>query len=1155
MAQELKVILSAEASSLFATLGQAQGRLQAFGNQGATSLGSISVGAQGAQNNIEGLTGSVFKAGAALEGIKVGFRQIVSLAQEAADATLAMERAQRQLQYATGDGGAAMAFVRRIAQDLGLDLQTAAAAYGQLSSAARGTRMEGQQTQVLFKSIASAATVMGLSAEETGGMVTALGQMMSKGKVSAEELRRQLGERLPGAFNIAARAMGVSTMQLDKMLETGQLLAEDFLPRFAEELQRTLGDAPAKAAQSAQANLNRLKTAWTDVLVAFGSGAMAEATEGAKSLAEALQRVVTDGTIREMGQDFGDLLGKARAVAEVAWGYKDAIVALTKGYITIKALGFVEHLRQQAVAKVQMVGATLAAKDATITEALALAGHTRNLQANTREQIIAAQMTLVYRSAALAGAQATGVMTIAEVAAERQAIALAAAKLAEAEAIAASSTAARAGGIALAGVGGPMGALILGVGAAVTAWSLFKRETKSAADEALAAAEKASQARSKYADLQGEAVRLSEAMKASKKGSEEYKQAQDQLQTVIKQMLEIHPELEKSLRKEGEAYVFSREQAKRDTEITIERTKALVKQTEAQIKATEALIAYRMAMADQAFATRMPGREGLLVAGGEARAQKSLADEARADAEKQKQVLAKSLEDLKALQADLERLSKPTGGGGGTKPDGKKPPENRWTEEMNQLRREGARLVAATTLEEQRQKDLTQIRLDLEKDQANLRERATKERWSEAQLAEALAQAEANAAQARINAENRFASERVRIGAELQGKLQVQEEAGLAKRQEAVRKHFDELRALNAKLAADDPAKLTSGQIDKAMGAALDRARVEQVRQDLSALRQELAQLAQVKGRALSLDEQREAMARFAQTSETAAQAVAQLTQEMHLNEGAQAGLAAGLRAYTVDAENTFENYKRTGIQAAQGVENAFAKGFEGMLTGQMTLSQGLKSIWKGITSTIVGALAQIMARWIVAKLAAKLFGDEQTKSAQKAAVAEQVRAAAGIFAAHSYIPFYGPVIAAALVTMMNAALVANAASAKGIVANAEGSLVTRPTLALIGEKGENEVVAPETKFKEWADNLTRNIIAQERQELAYQAQASGYASRAAGARAEGGAPAPIQVVLSNPQFVGQDRRSLEQFGSLALDAIQVAAKSRGVVLRPGGGV
>ena len=81
------------------------------------------------------------------------------------------------------------------------------------------------------------------------GAMMALGQMVSKGNVSMEELRQQLGERLPGAYSIAARAMGVTEQQLGKLLETGQVVSADLLPKFAAQLQRDMGDAPERAAQ------------------------------------------------------------------------------------------------------------------------------------------------------------------------------------------------------------------------------------------------------------------------------------------------------------------------------------------------------------------------------------------------------------------------------------------------------------------------------------------------------------------------------------------------------------------------------------------------------------------------------------------------------------------------------------------------------------------------------------------------------------------------------------------------------------------------------------------------------------------------------------------------------------------------------------------
>lgn len=189
------------------------------------------------------------------------------------DASIQLEKFNNALQVATGSSkGAAeeMAFVRAEADRLGLDLQSAAEQYSRLAAAAKGTELQGQSTRDIFVSVAQAATVMGLSAAETGGALTALEQIISKGKVSAEELRGQLGERLPGAFQIAARSIGVTTAELDKLLSTGNLTAEQLLPALAAELNRTFGPQAEQAAQGLNAQINRFNTAIFNLKIAIG---------------------------------------------------------------------------------------------------------------------------------------------------------------------------------------------------------------------------------------------------------------------------------------------------------------------------------------------------------------------------------------------------------------------------------------------------------------------------------------------------------------------------------------------------------------------------------------------------------------------------------------------------------------------------------------------------------------------------------------------------------------------------------------------------------------------------------------------------------------------------------------------------------------------
>lgn len=169
---------------------------------------------------------------------------------------------ENSIKFAGGAEGASnLAYVRSEVEALRLPLMESMDGWKTLSGSVMGTNITTAQTRDIFRSTAEAATVMGLSAEMTNGAFLALGQMASKGTVPAEELRGQLGERIPGAFNIAARAMGVTTMELGKMMEKGELASDVFLPKFAAEMHRTFGPGLTAALDGPQQQFNRFNNA------------------------------------------------------------------------------------------------------------------------------------------------------------------------------------------------------------------------------------------------------------------------------------------------------------------------------------------------------------------------------------------------------------------------------------------------------------------------------------------------------------------------------------------------------------------------------------------------------------------------------------------------------------------------------------------------------------------------------------------------------------------------------------------------------------------------------------------------------------------------------------------------------------------------------
>ena len=223
---------------------------------------------RGATQETEKLNGAVNMAKNALAGL--GGAYVVG---EIVKTTAAFEGLNNQLAFATGSaqkGAEEMEWLRERSQYLGLDLQTTANAFAKFSGAARNTSIEGAGVRNIFEGVAMAATTMHLSAEQADGTFMALQQMLSKGKVSAEELNGQLGERLPGALGIASRAMGVTQAELMKMMQSGQLMSEDFLPKFGAQLRKEFGDASNIARESLTANINRMNSALFELKATLG---------------------------------------------------------------------------------------------------------------------------------------------------------------------------------------------------------------------------------------------------------------------------------------------------------------------------------------------------------------------------------------------------------------------------------------------------------------------------------------------------------------------------------------------------------------------------------------------------------------------------------------------------------------------------------------------------------------------------------------------------------------------------------------------------------------------------------------------------------------------------------------------------------------------
>lgn len=259
---KLTAVFSIDAKGFHSSMDRMQSKLTLFRRQ---------VG-QASRNTVTGfkrLGISAAKVSAAISAITAaGSWATISLAKMVAE----VDSLRRGLDFATGSaekGSMAFSFLVQETNRLGISTATAIEQFKSMAAAAKGTTLEGEGVRNIFLAVAEASAVLGLSTERTSLVFQALQQMIAKGRITAEELRQQLGESLPMAMQAMARAVGVGTGELNKMMEAGALISTKVLPKFAQQLRQEVAPSVVAATGSMRAELERLSNAWFLMKVEF----------------------------------------------------------------------------------------------------------------------------------------------------------------------------------------------------------------------------------------------------------------------------------------------------------------------------------------------------------------------------------------------------------------------------------------------------------------------------------------------------------------------------------------------------------------------------------------------------------------------------------------------------------------------------------------------------------------------------------------------------------------------------------------------------------------------------------------------------------------------------------------------------------------------
>jgi len=213
------------------TQGRPGGARQATQIAGAVISGGIFGGPEGALGAaggaaLGGVEGAF--AGAAI-GAQVGaFREALAASAEYAAEIGKLQIALKGVTDVQGNAAASQAnysealeAAAESTRDYNVPQGAAIRGITRLTAAVTGAGGPVADAATTFQNVTAAIKATGGSTEDVRGAITAMVQVFSKGKVSAEELSGQLGERLPGAVTLFAKANKMTLPELQKNLKAG----------------------------------------------------------------------------------------------------------------------------------------------------------------------------------------------------------------------------------------------------------------------------------------------------------------------------------------------------------------------------------------------------------------------------------------------------------------------------------------------------------------------------------------------------------------------------------------------------------------------------------------------------------------------------------------------------------------------------------------------------------------------------------------------------------------------------------------------------------------------------------------------------------------------------------------------------------------------
>ena len=145
-------------------------------------------------------------------------------------------------------------------------------------------------TWKMFTNMNTVITALHLSTDQANHVFLALSQIFNKSKVQSEELVKQLGNLLPGAFASFQKANQdafKSTMALSQAMKQGTVFAQETVEKFTNYMATRFANAFDTASQGLNANLNRMQSSFIELgeaIYGLAGGPLQAAVKGITDL-------------------------------------------------------------------------------------------------------------------------------------------------------------------------------------------------------------------------------------------------------------------------------------------------------------------------------------------------------------------------------------------------------------------------------------------------------------------------------------------------------------------------------------------------------------------------------------------------------------------------------------------------------------------------------------------------------------------------------------------------------------------------------------------------------------------------------------------------------------------------------------------------------